>query len=61
MHRPTRQLRHLEQKIERKQARSRVSGAKARRWRKNVEHYSGLAPGGAPASEAAAPAQDAPG
>jgi hypothetical protein len=37
MHRPTRQRQNLAAKLARKQARSRRSGAKARRWKKVLE------------------------
>jgi hypothetical protein len=42
MHRPTRQHRHLVAKLERKNARSRKTGAKAKRWKKSAEAYQGL-------------------
>lgn len=37
MNRPTRKTQNLEQKLAAKQARSRKSGAKARRWKKALE------------------------
>lgn len=39
MHRPTRQHKNLLQKIEKKVARSRKSGKKAKRWKKWAEEY----------------------
>ncbi len=42
MHRPTRKHTHLTQKLERKKAHSRVSGKKARRWRKALDKYLAL-------------------
>ncbi len=45
MHRPTRKLRNLEAKLARKQARSRLSGAKAKRWKQQIEQYQPLVEG----------------
>lgn len=42
MHRPTRQHQNLAAKLALKQERSRVSGKKARRWKKSVEKYQSL-------------------
>ncbi len=42
MHRPTRQHRNLAAKIEKKTARSRKSGKKAKRLKKWAETYQGL-------------------
>ena len=43
MHRPTRKHKHLLAKIERKQAKDRPRGKKAKRWTKWAEAYKGLA------------------
>ena len=42
MHRPTRKHRNLTTKLERKAARSRRSGNKARRWKKWLANYESL-------------------
>lgn len=43
MHRPTRKLKNLIDKAERKSARSRRTGRKAKRWKKQIEQYRPLA------------------
>jgi len=45
MHRPTRKLKNLIAKTERKRARSRLSGAKAKRWAKHIEQFKPLVEG----------------
>lgn len=42
MHRPTRKHRNLVAKTERKVSRSRRSGSKAKRWKKQLEQYQSL-------------------
>jgi hypothetical protein len=42
MHRPTRKLRNLKAKAERKAARSRHTGPKAKRWKQQIEKYTPL-------------------
>jgi hypothetical protein len=42
MHRPTRKHTHLTKKLASKQAQSRGSGKKARRWKKALEQYKTL-------------------
>jgi hypothetical protein len=42
MHRPTRQHRNLEAKIEQKLSQSRSPGKKAKRWKKAIEAYGAL-------------------
>lgn len=39
MNRPTRKLQNLIAKSERKTSRSRRNGAKAKRWKKQIEQY----------------------
>lgn len=44
MHRPTRQLKNVEEKLATKTARSKGKvGKKAKRWKKSVEAYKALA------------------
>ena len=50
MHRPTRKHRNLVAKTERKIARSRRTGAKAKRWKKQLEQYQPLVQDGGEAS-----------
>ncbi len=42
MHRPTRKFRNLTRKLAKKQAQSRGSGQKLRRWKKAVERFKPL-------------------
>lgn len=42
MHRPTRQHRHLVEKIENKKTRAKKNGKKTKRWTKWAESYKGL-------------------
>jgi len=44
MDRPTRKTTHLERKLAAKQARSRKSGSKAKRWKKTLEQVKAGAP-----------------
>jgi hypothetical protein len=43
MHRPTRKTHNLERKLAAKQARSRKSGSKAKRWKKTLEQVKSAA------------------
>jgi hypothetical protein len=42
MHRPTRKHHNLQEKLARKKAESRLSGQKARRWKRAVDKYAPL-------------------